>query len=62
MAKSWVLTEKMAIDILPSLKAWGFWDQTTVAGIARLTLSPPTDNALPVVSILAKSCPRRTGL
>jgi hypothetical protein len=47
-------------DILPALKVRGFWVQTTVAGIARLTLSRPTDNALPVHTILSESRPTRT--
>ncbi|MBD2206086.1 hypothetical protein H6G33_28180 [Calothrix sp. FACHB-1219] len=53
----YVVNSPTYIDILPSLKAWGFWVQTTVAGIARLTLSRPTDNALPVCTILSKSRP-----
>jgi len=40
----------------------GFWVQTTVAGAARLTLSRPTDNALPASTILSESRPRMTGL
>jgi hypothetical protein len=49
------------IDILPALKVRRFWVQTTVAGLPRLTLSRPTDNALPVSSILAKSRPLKDG-
>ncbi|MCM0589206.1 MAG: hypothetical protein KA716_02625 [Gloeotrichia echinulata DEX184] len=48
------------IDILPDLKVQGFWIQTAIAGIARLTSPSPTDNALPVATILPKSRPRRT--
>jgi len=49
------------LDILPALKVRGFWVQTTVAGAARLTLSRPTDNALPASTILSESRPM-TGL
>jgi hypothetical protein len=52
---------RLVFDILPALKVRRFWVQTTVAGIARLTLSRPTDNALPVSTILPKSRPQRTG-
>ncbi|MFK0730286.1 MAG: hypothetical protein ACFKPT_09885 [Gloeotrichia echinulata GP01] len=48
------------VDILPDLKVQGFWIQTAIAGIARLTSPSPTDNALPVATILPKSRPRRT--
>ncbi|WP_157816273.1 hypothetical protein [Nostoc flagelliforme] len=47
----------MFIDILPDLKVQGFWIQTATAGIARLTSPSPTDNALPVASIVPKSRP-----
>ncbi|HLP88601.1 MAG TPA: hypothetical protein VK184_08440, partial [Nostocaceae cyanobacterium] len=47
------------IDILPALKVRRFWVQTTVAVSYRLTLSRPTDNALPVSTILPKSRPQR---
>ena len=48
------------VDILPDLKVQGFWIQTAIAGIARLTSPSPTDNALPVATILPKSRPRST--
>jgi hypothetical protein len=32
-------------DILPDLKVRGFWGQTAIAGIARLTSSNPTVDA-----------------
>jgi hypothetical protein len=44
-------------DILLALKMRRFWVQTTVAGITRLTLSRPTDNALPASTILSESRP-----
>ncbi len=57
-----VCLEIRYFDILPDLKVQGFWIQTAIAGIARLTSPSPTDNALPVATILPKSRPRRTGL
>jgi hypothetical protein len=32
-------------DILPSLKAWGFWGQTAIAGVASLILPNPIVDA-----------------
>jgi predicted aspartyl protease len=34
-----------AVDILPSLKAWGFWGQTAIAGRASLTSPNPMVDA-----------------
>ena len=52
--------EAERFDILPDLKVQGFWIQTAIARIDRLTSPSPTDNALPVATILPKSRPRRT--
>jgi hypothetical protein len=51
----------VVLDILPALKLRRFWVQTTVAVSYRLTLSRPTDNALPVWTILSASRQAKDG-
>jgi tRNA U34 5-methylaminomethyl-2-thiouridine-forming methyltransferase MnmC len=41
----------LLVDILPSRKAWGFWDQTAIAGVASLTSPNPAVDA-PTAQIL----------
>ncbi len=36
------------IDVLPRINDGGFWVQTAIAGVARLILPRPMDNALPI--------------
>jgi hypothetical protein len=55
------LKAKYNIDILSTLKVRRFWVPTTVAGIARLTLSRPTDNALPVSTISIQKLSSKDG-
>ncbi|HLP88600.1 MAG TPA: hypothetical protein VK184_08435, partial [Nostocaceae cyanobacterium] len=57
--RDYIEAKQEEIDILPALKVRRFWVQTTVAVSYRLTLSRPTDNALPVSTILPKSRPQR---
>ncbi|WP_072621492.1 Uma2 family endonuclease [Spirulina major] len=36
------------LDVLPRINDGGFWVQTAIAGVARLILPRPMDNALPI--------------
>jgi hypothetical protein len=58
ICRHWALDN---VDILPDLKVQGFWIQTATAGIARVTSPSPTDNALPVATIVPKTSTKGQG-